>query len=138
MNNYFMETHHHEWILTNKLGSYALGTGNLINQRKYHGLLIASDRNFNRHHLVAGMEEKVEWRGQILHLDSNNYSNCIYPEGFLYLVKPWLRPFPTFLYSALPHQNDILIRKEIKMDADTNAVLVKYTNLGQHKLHFTL
>ncbi|HNT52484.1 MAG TPA: PhoD-like phosphatase N-terminal domain-containing protein, partial [Candidatus Syntrophosphaera sp.] len=43
MNNYFMETHHHEWILTNRLGSYALGTGNLINQRKYHGLLIASD-----------------------------------------------------------------------------------------------
>ncbi|MCB5248011.1 MAG: glycogen debranching enzyme N-terminal domain-containing protein [Candidatus Cloacimonetes bacterium] len=138
MNNYFMETHHHEWILTNKLGSYALGTGNLINQRKYHGLLIASDKNFTRHHLVAGIEEKVEWRGQILHLDSNNYSNCIYPEGFLYLVKPWLRPFPTFLYSALPHQNDILIRKEIKMDADTNAVLVKYTNLGHHKLHFTL
>ncbi|HPK82666.1 MAG TPA: amylo-alpha-1,6-glucosidase, partial [Candidatus Syntrophosphaera sp.] len=75
---------------------------------------------------------------QILHLDSNNYSNCIYPEGFLYLVKPWLRPFPTFLYSALPHQNAILIRKEIKMDADTNAVIVKYTNLGHHKLHFTL
>ena len=138
MNNYFMETHHHEWILTNKLGSYALGTGNLINQRKYHGLLIASDRNFSRFHLVAGMEERVEWRGQILHLDSNNYSNCIYPEGFLYLVKPWLRPFPTFLYSALPHQNAILIRKEIKMDADTNAVIVKYTNLGHHKLHFTL
>ena len=133
-----METHHHEWILSNKLGSYALGTGNLINQRKYHGLLIASDKDFVRHHLVAGMEEKVEWRGQILHLDSNNYSNCIYPEGFLYLVKPWLRPFPTFLYSALPHQNDILIRKEIKMDADTNSVLVKYSNLGHHKLHFTL
>jgi len=53
-------------------------------------------------------------------------------------VKPWLRPFPTFLYSALPHQNAILIRKEIKMDADTNAVIVKYTNLGHHKLHFTL
>ena len=40
MNNYFMETHHHEWILTNRRGGYALGTGNLINQRKYHGLLI--------------------------------------------------------------------------------------------------
>jgi len=133
-----METHHHEWILTNRLGSYALGTGNLINQRKYHGLLIASNSQFQRHHLVAGIEEKVEWRGQIVHLDSNNYSNCIYPEGFLYLVKPWLRPYPIFLYSALPHQNDILIRKEIMMDADTNTVLLKYTNLGHHKLHFFL
>lgn len=138
MNNYFMETHHHEWILTNRRGSYALGTGNLINQRKYHGLLIASDARFQRQHLVAGIEEKVEWRGEIIHLDSNNYSNCIYPEGFLYLVKPWLRPYPIFLYSALPHQDDILIRKEIMMDEITNTVMVKYCNLGHHTLHFHL
>lgn len=138
MNNYFMETHHHEWILTNRLGGYALGTGNLINQRKYHGLLISSDRQFQRKHLIAGMEEKIEWRGEIIHLDSNNYSNCIYPEGFLYLVKPWLRPYPAFLYSALPHQNDILILKEIMMDELSNSVLVKYTNLGHHKVHFEL
>lgn len=138
MNNYFMETHHHEWILTNRKGAYALGTGNLINQRKYHGLLIASDARFQRRHLVAGMEEKVEWRGEIIHLDSNNYSNCIYPEGFLYLVKPWLRPYPAFLFSALPHQDDILILKELMMDEITNTTLVKYTNLGHHTLHFHL
>lgn len=136
MNNYFMETHHHEWILTNRLGAYALGTGNLINQRKYHGLLIASDKAFNRTHLVAGIEEKVEWRGEVIHLDSNNYSNCIYPEGFLHLVKPWLRPYPAFLYSALPHQNDILVMKEMMMDELTNTILIKYTNLGHHRLHF--
>lgn len=133
-----METHHHEWILTNKLGAYALGTGNLINQRKYHGLLVASDKNFNRHHMVAGMEEKVEWRGEVIHMDSNNYSNCIYPEGFLHLVKPWLRPYPAFLYSALPHQNEILIFKEIMMDNESNTTLVKYGNLGKHLLHFNL
>ena len=138
MNNYFMETHHHEWILTNRRGGYALGTGNLINQRKYHGLLVSSDNKFNRLHLVAGIEEKIEWRGEIFHLDSNNYSNCIYPEGFLHLVKPWLRPYPIFLYSALPHQNDILILKEIMMDESTNTTLVKYTNLGHHLLHFEL
>lgn len=138
MNNYFMETHHHEWILTNRRGAYALGTGNLINQRKYHGLLIGSDARFQRRHLVAGIEEKVEWRGEIIHLDSNNYSNCIHPEGFLHLVKPWLRPYPVFLYSALPHQEDILIRKELMMDQDSNCVLIKYTNLGHHTLHFQL
>ncbi|HOQ77204.1 MAG TPA: amylo-alpha-1,6-glucosidase [Candidatus Cloacimonas sp.] len=138
MNNYFMETHHHEWILTNRRGGYALGTGNLINQRKYHSLLVSSDNKFNRTHLVAGIEEKIEWRGEIFNLDSNNYSNCIYPEGFLHLVKPWLRPYPIFLYSALPHQNDILILKEIMMDESTNTTLVKYTNLGHHLLHFEL
>ena len=138
MNNYFMETHHHEWLLANRLGSYALGTGNLINQRKYHGLLIASDKAFNRRHLVAGMEERIEWRGEFFHLDSNNYSNCIYPEGFMHLVKPWLRPYPAFLYSGLPHQDEILVLKEIMMDECSNTTLVKYTNLGQHKIHFEL
>lgn len=138
MNNYFMETHHHEWILSNRKGAYALGTGNLINQRKYHGLLICCNDNFDRLHLVSGIQEKIEWRGESFHLDSNNYSNCIYPEGFLYLVKPWLRPYPTFLYSALPHQDEILIRKELMMDANSNTVLVKYTNLGHHTLHFEL
>ncbi len=138
MNNYFMETHHHEWILSNQKGAYALGTGNLINQRKYHGLLIGSDSKLNRLHLVAGMEEKIEWRGESFHLDSNNYRNCIHPEGFLYLVKPWLRPYPSFLYSALPHQDDILILKELMMDEKQNCILVKYTNLGYHTLHFYL
>lgn len=136
MNNYFMETHNHEWILTNRKGGYALGTGNLINQRKYHGLLVSSDENFQRTHLVAGIDETVEWRGITFHLDSNNYSNCVYPEGFLHLVKPWLRPYPAFLYSALPHQNEIMVLKEIMMDEKTNTTLVRYTNLGSHKLHF--
>lgn len=136
MERYFMETHHHEWVLSNRLGGYALGTGNLINQRKYHGLLIAAKENLYRENLVAGIEEKIEWRGEVMHLDSNNYSNCIYPEGFLHLVKPWLRPYPIFLYSALPHRDEILILKEIMMDEETNTTLVRYTNLGQHRLHF--
>lgn len=138
MNNYFMETHNHEWILSNRQGSYALGTGNLVNQRKYHGLLIASKDKLVRQHLVAGIEEKVEWRGESFFMDSTNYSNCIYPEGFLHLVKPWLRPYPIFLYSALPHQNEILVRKEIMMDQMSNSTMIKYTNLGKHPLQFEL
>lgn len=138
MNNYFMETHNHEWILTNRQGSYALGTGNLVNQRKYHGLLVASKDKLVRQHLVAGIEEKVEWRGESFFMDSTNYSNCIYPEGFLHLVKPWLRPYPIFLYSALPHQNEILVLKEIMMDDESNSTLVKYTNFGSHPLQFEL
>lgn len=136
--NYFHETSNHEWILTNKLGGYALGTGNLINQRKYHGLLIASDANQNRYHLLAGMEIMIEWRGETFFLDSTNYSNCIYPEGFLHLVKSWLRPYPVFLYSSLHHNNDILIKKEIMMADKENSIIVKLTNLGSHKLNYLI
>ncbi len=138
MSDYFLETQHHEWILTNKYGSYALGTGNLINQRKYHGLLTASDKKLNRASLLTSIEERIEWRGEKIYLDSCNYENCIYPEGFLHLVKSWLRPYPVFLYSSLPHNNDILIRKEIKMDYETNTILVSYKNLSKHLIHMKL
>lgn len=138
MSDYFLETQHHEWILTNKYGSYALGTGNLINQRKYHGLLTASDKKLNRASLLTSIEERIEWRGEKIYLDSCNYENCIYPEGFLHLVKSWLRPYPVFLYSSLPHNNDILIRKEIKMDYETNTVLISYKNLSKHLIHIKL
>lgn len=138
MSDYFLETQHHEWLLTNKYGGYALGTGNLINQRKYHGLLIASDKNLNRSSLLTSIEEKIEWRGETIYLDSCNYENCIHPEGFLHLVKSWLRPYPVFLYSSLPHNNDILIRKEIKMDYESNTVLITYKNLSKHLIHMKL
>ena len=138
MANYFLETQSHEWILSARNGAYALGTGNLINQRKYNGLLVKSDINFERVLLVSGIEEAVEWRGESFHLDSSHYSNCIFPEGFLHLVKSWLRPYPIFLYSAVPHNDDILIKKEIMMDEETSTVLIKYTNLSSHKLHFRL
>ena len=138
MANYFLETQSHEWILSSQNGAYALGTGNLINQRKYNGLLVKSDKNFQRALLVSGIEEVVEWRGESFNMDSSHYSNCIFPEGFLHLVKSWLRPYPVFLYSAIPHNEDILIKKEIMMDEITSTVLIKYTNLSTHKLHFRL
>jgi len=138
MADYFMETQAHEWILSSRNGAYSLGTGNLINQRKYNGLLIKSDSEFHRILLVSGIEEEIEWRGESLFLDSSHYNNCIYPEGFLHLVKSWLRPYPVFLYSSLPHNEDILIKKEIMMDESTSTVLVKYTNLGTNTLHFRL
>lgn len=138
MANYFLETQSHEWILSNINGAYALGTGNLVPQRKYHSLLTQSNKNFDRFNLLASMEEMIEWRGESFFLDSNHYNSCIYPEGFLHLVKSWLRPYPVFLYSALPHNDDILIKKEILMDETTNSILIKYTNLSSHRLHFKL
>ena len=138
MSDYFMETQAHEWVLSAQNGAYALGTGNLLNQRKYNGLLVHSDQNFNRIMLVSTIEEKIQWRGDDFFINSASYRNCIYPEGFLHLVKSWLRPYPVFLYSALPHNEDILIKKEILMDEQTSTVLVKYTNLSAHTLHFKI
>ena len=136
MSNYFIETQHHEWLLTNSRGSYSLGTGNLLNQRKYNSLLTILSPQGDMRKLVSSLEEKIEWRGYTINIDNSHYENCIYPEGFLHLVKSWLNPFPIFLYSSIPHNNDILVLKEIRMHRKKNIVAVKYTNYGSHKLHF--
>ncbi|HOD53036.1 MAG TPA: amylo-alpha-1,6-glucosidase [Candidatus Cloacimonadota bacterium] len=138
MANYFLETQSHEWILSNQNGAYALGTGNLVPLRKYHSLLTKSNAQFERYNLLASLEEMIEWRGESFFLDSNHYNNCIYPEGFLHLVKSWLRPYPVFLFSALPHNDDILIRKSIMMDETSNTILIKYKNLSTNQLNFKI
>ena len=138
MANYFLETQSHEWLLSNKLGGYAIGTGNLVPQRKYHSLLTKSNQQFERVSLLSTIEEEIEWRGETFNLDSNHYNNCIFPEGFLHLVKSWLRPYPIFLFSSVPHNDDILVKKELMMDEFTNSILIKYTNLSSHKLHFRI
>jgi glycogen debranching enzyme len=62
-----------EWIITNRLGGYALGAGDLINTRKYHGLLVAAQDHLKRVHLVTSVEEKIEVEGEHMFIDSNTW-----------------------------------------------------------------
>lgn len=132
------ENFYNEWILTNGCGGFALGFGNLINERKYDGLLIASDENLVRNHLVSSIEEKVFIHNSSFYLDSNNYLNTIYPYGYRHLVKSYMRPFPFFLYSSYPFNTDILIAKYLMMHPDKNINIVFYTNYSSEKINIEL
>jgi predicted glycogen debranching enzyme len=132
------ENFYNEWILTNGRGGFALGFGNLINERKYDGLLIASDDNLVRNHLVSSIEEKVFIHNSSFYLDSNNYLNIIYPYGYRHLVKSYMRPFPFFLYSSYPFNSDILIAKYLMMHPDKNINIVFYTNYSSEKMNIEL
>ncbi|MDD5454129.1 MAG: amylo-alpha-1,6-glucosidase [Candidatus Ratteibacteria bacterium] len=122
----------YEWILTNSQGGYALGAANLLNHRKYHGLLVASDLNFKRTHLVSSVEEQLQTKdGMSFFLDANNYHNVIYPHGYKFMVEYFLRPYPSFLYSCNPPSSELLILKTIQMHPFKNICIVKYYNLGK-------
>ncbi len=131
-------TFHHEWILTNKIGGYALSLGNLLNERKYNGLLVAGLEGFRRIHVLASIEEAVQWRGSGFFLDANHYPDCIHPHGYEHIVKSWLRPNPSVLYSSHPMNKEILILKEIFLVQKVNAVVVKYKNMGKYPLKFII
>ncbi|MCX8058256.1 MAG: amylo-alpha-1,6-glucosidase [Spirochaetes bacterium] len=123
------ESFYHEWLISNILGSYGLGTGNLIPNRKYHGLLIANI-NDNKFHILSSIEERVKILSESMYLDSNQYPDIIYPNGYRHLVKSWLLPFPTFLYSSYPFDENVLILKIIQMDEEKNLVRINYKNYG--------
>lgn len=120
-----------EWILTNGLGGYALSFGDMINKRKYNGLLIASTNLMRRTHILASIEEKLESRTNFFYLDASHYPNCIYPNGYKHIVKSWLRPYPCTIYSSVPAHENYMVCKEVFMLEKQNGVVVQYTNLGK-------
>ncbi len=132
------ENFYNEWILTNGKGGYALGFGNLINERKYDGILIASDSHLVRQHLVSSIEEKIFFHNSSFYLDSNNYLNIIYPYGYRHILKSYMRPYPFFLYSSYPFNPEVLIAKYIMMHPDKNINIVFYTNLSVDSLNIEL
>jgi predicted glycogen debranching enzyme len=127
-----------EWILTNKKGGYAIGPENLLNYRKYHGLLIASSEEIKRVHLVASIEEMVSFEDKSFYLDSNHYPGVIYPEGYKHLILHFLRPFPTFIYSTHPPHEEIVILKSIKMHRYENFTVVQYKNAGKKPIKLSM
>jgi len=127
-----------EWIITNRVGGYALSYFNMINKRKYNGLLIASTSLLGRVHILSSIEEKVEFEDISFFLDSNHYSNCIYPNGHEHVVRAWLRPNPAVLYSTNPPNDRYLIMKEVFLAQGLNAAIVKYTNMSKCPISLAL
>ncbi len=133
MNEIAKQTRFPEWILTNDSGGYALGTDKLINTRKYHSLLCASNDALWRVNLVNSIEERIPELDA--YLDSNDYGDTIYPQGFKLIVASTLRPYPSFLYGI---GRDLRIEKSIRMHSRHNITMVSYKNHGKSPVGLAL
>lgn len=125
-----------EWILTNRLGGYALGTSHLINMRKYHGLLIASNEQLRRIHLVSSVEEKIGVKEDYAFMDTNRYQDVIYPDGYRNIAEVCLRPYPAFLYNFKLAGRDVHVVKEVLMYEGKNITLMSYSNINEFPLNY--
>lgn len=77
-----------EWLVTNGLGSYAMGTVGGALTRRYHGLLIAAlQPPVRRTRLLAKLAERLrDADGAWLDLDTNHWSgSAVQPRGFEHL-----------------------------------------------------
>ena len=108
-----------EWLITNGLGGFAMGTAIGANVRRYHGLLIAAlHPPVDRRLLLSKIDVEAEYRGHTFLLGTNRYTGGIHPRGFEYLTCFSLDPFPRFTYAF----GGCLFEVEVFMPYGRNAV----------------
>ena len=88
-----------EWLETNGLGGFASTTIIGLNTRRYHGLLVAATKPpVGRVVMLSKLEETLLIDGQSFDLSANRYPGVVHPQGFRYLKRFRLDPFPVFTY----------------------------------------
>lgn len=118
-----------EWVITNGLGSYASSTVLGINTRKYHGLLIAAfNPPADRRVCLAKLDEEVSIGNNVYPLGANEFQHGIFPQGYRFLKKFSISPFPKYTYAV----QNVEVRKTIFMPYGRNAVIVVYNVLNMN------
>ncbi len=121
----------HEWLLTNGIGGYAMGTPCGANTRRYHGLLIApTDPPVGRLRLVANIETFATVDGITVGLSTNQYPGAIYPDGYLSLSKFQVDGYAEWVYRL--HQGTLT--KRVGMHPGRNVTTVEWLYDGDHEL----
>ena len=115
-----------EWLVTNGLGGYGMGSLSGANTRRYHGLLVpAFSPPLGRAVLLSKLEEEVRVEDQLYQLSANKYPSVVQPQGFRHLTYFSTRPVPTFTY--IFHEESVVLEKRVWMAHGKNTVYVQYT-----------
>jgi predicted glycogen debranching enzyme len=119
-----------EWLETNGIGGFASSTIIGLNTRRYHGLLTAATKPpVGRLLLLSKLEETLVVDGQRFELSANQYPGVIHPQGYQFLKRFRLDPFPMFTYEVA----GIEVQKSVFMIHAENSTVVAYTVLGHRK-----
>lgn len=112
-----------EWLETNGIGGFASSTILGLNTRRYHGLLVAATKPpVGRFVLLSKLEETIVIDGKSYGLSANRYPGVVHPEGYRFLKKFRLDPFPIFTYEV----DGFEIEKSLFMIQGENSVVVQY------------
>ncbi len=117
-----------EWLLTNGIGGYAMGTAVGINARRYHGLLIAAiTPPTGRMLLLSAIDAIVEVDGQPTGISCNQYPGTIYPDGYHYQREFSVNSSAIYTYK----HSDFEIEKSVTVHPRENSTTIRYTNKGK-------
>lgn len=114
-----------EWLVTNGIGGYAMGTVCGIPARSYHGLLVAATvPPVQRKVMLAKLDETATYAGKDYPLFANHWaSGMIEPEGFKYLERFHLEGMtPVWTFGIA----DALLERRVWMQHGSNTTYVGY------------
>ena len=117
-----------EILRCSRTGAFANTTLCGLNTRKYHGLLIVPQDNFNgeRHLLVSGINENIVVNDMDFHLSIHQYKgNVIDPKGNKYLQKFSADGVPTYDFRV----GKFNFQKSLLFQNDADRLIIKYTFL---------
>lgn len=122
-----------EWLLTNGIGGYAMGTVSGLNTRRYHGHLVAAIHPpTERMVLLAAVDALVSNGNNPLGISANQYPGSIHPEGFHTIKSFSVDEVATWRYRV----SGMEIEKRLALHPGVNAATIAYENVG--KSPFTL
>jgi predicted glycogen debranching enzyme len=112
-----------EWLETNGMGGFAMGTISGANTRRYHAVLTAATRPpLGRVRTVSKFEEKLIVNGKEYELSSNQYPGTVYPNGYQYLAEFRLDPFPVWRYEI----EGIVLERKLFMVHGSNTTVCRW------------
>lgn len=115
-----------EWLATNGIGGFAMGTIAGTLTRRYHGLLIAALKPpLGRTLMLAKVDETVAYQGSDYKIHNNRWANgSVEPNGHHYLERFHLEgTTPVWTYALA----DALLQKRIWMQPGENTTYIRYT-----------
>jgi predicted glycogen debranching enzyme len=124
-----------EWLETNGLGGYAMGTAAGARTRRYHGLLCAALRPpVERRMMLQGLECELRSNGQREPLGTNLYADAVHPQGWRSLVEFRRDPWPIWTYEAAGAR----VEQAVFMPHGRNATVITFRCLqAAHPLTLT-
>jgi predicted glycogen debranching enzyme len=114
-----------EWLVTNGIGGFGMGTLAGIRTRRYHGLLVAAlQPPVDRHLLLAKLDDTAVYLRQPYPLFDNQWADgTVEPGGHRFMERFHLEgSVPTWTYALA----DALLEKRIWMEHGANTTYVHY------------
>ena len=119
-----------EWLLTNGLGGYAMGTVLGVNTRRYHGLLVAATgppvgRVVVLHSLIG----RCTFAGNVFDFATQQFvdgegRHLLHPEGYRRLVRVEIEPPHRITWTYRVHK--VMLRRRLSLEAGRQMVRVEY------------